>query len=97
MFYLSGYISLKNSAKPLKSSVCTYIMEVREQRLIKWCLGPNRLLLTEYGDMTSVTIGWAVHGSISDIKLALERCSSDWKNPPNFLKNHLKYALKLRL
>ena len=35
-------------------------------------------------------------GSISDIELALERCSSNWKNPSNFLQNHFKYALKLR-
>ena len=62
---------------------------------MKLFLGPNKLLRTEYGDMKSVIIGWAVRGSISGIELVLERCSSNWKNPSHFLQNHFKYALKL--
>ena len=66
------------------------------QRFIKWYLGPNKLLRTEYGDMKSVRIGWAIRGSISDIELALRRCSRNWKDPSNFLQYHFKYALKIK-
>ena len=63
---------------------------------MKLFLGPSKLLRTEYGEMKSVRIGWAIRGSISDIELVLERCSSNWKNPSNFLQSHFKYALKLK-